>query len=139
MPSGLSQFLRYEFLDECLGIEMTICAQELNKGRQYSDFDWPTFKSRLMPLLITAKKFGLWVPDEKMIGAGISVATLINYLQNVGRMLREGHYAEAKQTALQAKEAIAEIVAEDEKTARLTGSSHQTGGAPGGQSEWAIL
>jgi hypothetical protein len=76
---------------------------------------------RLGSCFVKVRKAGLWTPERRALELHPLYADrmqniLVNYLLHVGTLLSDGHFAEAKQVALQAKERFAKIVAESEKT-----------------------
>jgi hypothetical protein len=78
-------------------------------------------RPKLVSRFTTAKKLGIWVPDDRIfsIHPPRAMDLITDYLMSVGTMLSDGHFAEAKQAALERKEAFfAAIVVEDEKTKR---------------------
>jgi hypothetical protein len=64
-------------------------------------FGLQDFSPRLTSAFIKAKKVGLWTPDVRM-----PLNVVMPYLRHVGTLLRDGHFAEAKQAALECKEAF---------------------------------
>jgi hypothetical protein len=71
---------------------------------------WPQCVNDLMPriasVFLKAKEIGIWTPGldiyQRQRGAGLLVA----YLRSVGTFLGDGHFKEAKSTALEAKREI---------------------------------
>jgi hypothetical protein len=97
---------------ENLGYEMMNLAHDIDNALALVDrFRLQDFSPRLISAFIKAKQVGLWTPDVRM-----PLNVVMPYLRHVGTLLSDGHFAEAKQAALQAKEHFAEIVAESEKT-----------------------
>jgi hypothetical protein len=49
----------------------------------------------------TARKYGIWVPDDRIFSAHPAAAMdlITDYLMDVGRMLQDEHFSEAKQHA----------------------------------------
>src|SRR5262249_8465609 len=84
----------------------------------------PIYEDRpqIMSYLATARKFGIWVPDERVFEISKRAENLImedpirnvitEYLMNVGTLLEEGNFAEAKQHAENSKAAFAKAYAE---------------------------
>jgi hypothetical protein len=71
------------------------------------------FSHRLTSAFIKAKQAGLWTPDIRM-----PLNVVMDYLRHVGTLLSDEHFAEAKQAALERKDAFAKVLAESEKTKR---------------------
>jgi hypothetical protein len=89
---------------ENLGYEMRNLAHDIDNALALIDrFRLPDFSPRLMSAFIKAKQVGLWTPDVRM-----PINFVIDYLRHVGTLLSDGHFAEAKQAALERKEAFAE-------------------------------
>jgi hypothetical protein len=109
-----------------LGIEMQTAGREIQSASAHGSDLWVNIGPlnagpRLNACFLKARKIGLWAPDDRIFQVqrpfGDRIQhTLLLYLMHVGTLLSDGHFAEAKHTALQAKEPFAEIVAEDEKT-----------------------
>jgi len=84
----------------------------------------PIYEDRpqIMSYLATARKFGIWVPDERVFEISKRAENLImedpirnlitEYLMNVGTLLEKGNFAEAKQHAENSKAAFAKAYAE---------------------------
>ena len=64
---------------------------------------WPNnvreYKADILSALISAKKFGLWVPDERVYQLP-DASFLCEYFGFIGRLLEDGHLDEAKREAL---------------------------------------
>ena len=64
---------------------------------------WPNnvrvLKPAIMSAFIAAKKFDLWVPDERVYQLP-DASFLCEYFSFVGRLLEDGHFDEAKREAL---------------------------------------
>ena len=64
---------------------------------------WPNnireYKADILSALISAKKFGLWVPDERVYQLP-DASFLCEYFGFIGRLLEDGHFDEAKREAL---------------------------------------
>jgi hypothetical protein len=56
-------------------------------------------KPEIMSAFISAKKFGLWVPDERVYQFP-DASFLCEYLRFIGRLLEDGHFEEAQREAL---------------------------------------
>jgi hypothetical protein len=71
---------------------------------------WPAslhrYGARLMSISIKAKEFCLWAPDHRIFNVEEGLPILMNYLDVVGQMLRDGHFDQAKRLALDAKRII---------------------------------
>jgi hypothetical protein len=86
---------------EHLGTEMMDLARNINKAlARHSDLQG--FSPRLMSAFIKAKQLGLWAPTEFQ-STGSNIPTLMGYLRHVGTLLRDRHFAEAKQAALECR------------------------------------
>ena len=95
-----------------LGIEMINLAHDIDNARALSArFTIQDFSPRLMSAFIKAKHEGLWTPDDRM-----PLTVVLVYLRHVGTLLCDGHFAEAKQAALERKDAFDATLAENEKT-----------------------
>jgi hypothetical protein len=55
--------------------------------------------SQLRLYFITARKLGIWAPDERIFNNPRAFGFVRDYLMGVGNMLRDGHFSEAKQYA----------------------------------------
>jgi hypothetical protein len=89
---------------ENLGIEMTNLANDIDNALALVDrFRLQDFSPRLMSAFIKAKQVGLWTPDVRM-----PLNVVMDYLRHVGTLLSDGHFADAKQAALERKQAFAE-------------------------------
>jgi hypothetical protein len=87
---------------ENLGIEMMNLAHDIDNALGLVNrFRLPDFSPRLMSAFIKAKQVGLWTPDVRM-----PLNVVMDYLRHVGTLLGDGHFAEAKQAALECKEAF---------------------------------
>lgn len=64
---------------------------------------WPNnvreHKADILSALISAKKFGLWVPDERVYQLP-DASFLCEYFGFIGRLLEDGHFDEARREAL---------------------------------------
>src|SRR6516164_6554375 len=65
--------------------------------------EWPNnvrdLKPEIMSALISAKKFALWVPDERVYQFP-DASFLCEYFKFVGKLLEDGHFYEAEREAL---------------------------------------
>jgi hypothetical protein len=87
---------------ENLGIEMTNLANDIDNALALVDrFRLPDFSPRLISAFIKAKQVGLWTPD-----VGMPLNVVMDYLRHVGTLLSDGHFADAKQAALERKQAF---------------------------------
>jgi amino acid transporter len=87
---------------ENLGYEMSNLAHDIDNALALVDrFGPQDFSPRLMSTFIKAKQKGLWTPDVRM-----PPNVVMPYLRHVGTLLSDGHFAEAKQAALECKEAF---------------------------------
>jgi hypothetical protein len=66
----------------------------------------------LKSCFITAKKLGIWTPDRGIfeIPSKQAYGTISNYLNAVGVLLSDGHFAEAKQVARNFEAAFASLL-----------------------------
>ena len=68
-----------------------------------SSSEWPNnvrdLKPEIMSALISAKKFGLWAPDERVYQFP-DASFLCEYFKFVGKLLEDRHFDEAKREAL---------------------------------------
>jgi hypothetical protein len=106
---------------EHLGYEMTNIGSDMQREIEYYGTGRFNVGPRLGSCFVKVRKAGLWAPERQSLNLHPLYAErmqniLVNYLLRVGAMLSDGHFAEAKQVALQAKQHFAEIVAESEKT-----------------------
>jgi hypothetical protein len=90
---------------EALGNEMLILDHDLLGLRD----PMSEARSEIMSCFITARKFKIWAPDERVfeIQPNRAYDMIRNYLTNVGVMLRDGHFSEAKRYAMRIKAALA--------------------------------
>ncbi len=87
---------------ENLGLEMLNLANEINNALGLVNrFRLPDFAPRLTSAFIKAKQVGLWTPDVRM-----PLNVVMDYLRHVGTLLSDGHFADAKQAALERKQAF---------------------------------
>ena len=79
-----------------LGNDMLIWEHEL----EYLN-DPSKANAKIMSCFIAAKKLGIWAPDERVfeIDPDRAYPIIRNYLTNVGQMLRDRHFSEAKRLA----------------------------------------
>jgi len=71
-------------------------------------------RSRMMSCFTTARKFGIWVPDDRIFSINNpahAMDLIADYLMDVGTMLIDGHFSEAKQHAKSRKAAFASAYA----------------------------
>src|SRR5262245_21890515 len=70
---------------------------------QTASSEWPNnvraLKPEIMSALISAKKFDLWAPDERVYQFP-DASFLCEYFRFVGRLLEDGHFGEAEREAL---------------------------------------
>jgi hypothetical protein len=96
---------------EILG--MRYCSLSHDVERQLDNFhaEWPRNIHHLQPALmsafIEAEGFGLWAPVDQLENRQDGGAIMVNYLRIVGTMLKDGHFKQAKDRALQAKKIVA--------------------------------
>jgi hypothetical protein len=102
---------------EALGTEMLSLddrlEDSLRDGRDTIVMDRP----QIMSCLITASKLGIWVPDQRLftIEHGRAYFLIRDYLMHVGRLLRDGHFREAKDYAANSETAFAAAYLEHDK------------------------
>jgi amino acid transporter len=89
---------------ENLGYEMMNLATEI---RRDAPVDWQQFLPKLRSAFIKAKAFRVWAPDDEGINR-VELGVLRRYLQEVGTMLKDGHFKEAKKIALDRRQVIEE-------------------------------
>jgi hypothetical protein len=104
-----------------LGSEMKIIGNDMKWEVEHHVPGHLNVGPRLGSCFVAARKVGLWAPERQPLNLDPLYADrmqrfLVNYLLHVGTLLSDGHFAEAKQTALQVKRTFAEIVAASEKT-----------------------
>jgi hypothetical protein len=87
-----------------LGTEMIFLAHQIADIRHPMHLARPRIRS----CFATTKKLGLWVPDDRVFQLPVPVAyqEVSNYLRQVGRMLKDGNFREAKQDAKKSKAAF---------------------------------
>ena len=88
---------------EALGYEMCNLAHDLGSAHHPLMVN-PMYanRSRMMSCFTTARKFGIWVPDDRifsMLHPPRAVDLVVAYLDDVGTMLKDGHFKQAKQHA----------------------------------------
>jgi hypothetical protein len=66
---------------------------------------WHPFVHDLVPSItsafITARKFGIWTPSSDIYQRNNAGFVLMNYLDHVGTLLKDGHFKQAKEYAQQ--------------------------------------
>jgi hypothetical protein len=57
--------------------------------------------SRIVSCFTTARKFGIWVPDDRIfsIHPPHAIHLVVEYLSDVGTMLKDRHFKQARQYA----------------------------------------
>ena len=92
-----------------LGWEFELLATRLSKAQDNFPRQWPqnvhSLKGGLLAAFLSAQNFGLWVPGQEIYQQPNS-ELLIKYLKLVGTLLHNGHFREAKETALRAKQVL---------------------------------
>ena len=88
---------------EALGYEMCNLAHDLGSAHHPLMVN-PMYanRSRMMSCFTTARSFGIWVPDDRifsMLHPPRAVDLVVAYLDDVGTMLKDGHFKQAKQHA----------------------------------------
>jgi hypothetical protein len=94
-------------------------ANDIGRVQQFPRYSLQEVYPKVRSAFIQAKKIGLWSPDDRIYQINRGGDVLMDYLRNVGRLLADGHFTEAEQTALQIKGAFAEIVAKSEETKQV--------------------
>jgi hypothetical protein len=56
-------------------------------------------RGQLRSCFISARKLGIWAPDDQIFGNHRAFGFVRDYLMNIGNMLYDGHFYEAKQFA----------------------------------------
>jgi hypothetical protein len=85
-----------------LGYNMTALADLLEELR----FPMQQEKSRIRSYFASARKLGIWAPDDQAfldLPSDRAVGLIVNYLRQVGTMLKDGNFKEAKQDAKKSK------------------------------------
>jgi hypothetical protein len=94
---------------EALGTEMRTLGHDLGRAH-------PMYKARprIVSCFTTARKLGIWVPDDRIfsIHPPRAIDLITDYLMDVGIMLRDGHFSEAKQHAKTRKASFDKAYAE---------------------------
>ncbi len=105
---------------KALGTEMVFLGHELRKL-----VDPNEVRPKIMSRFATARKLGIWVPDQRVFEIAdnqlvqSSIRNLIiEYLMDVGTMLKDGHSREAKQQTVKSKAAFDEAYATYERFRR---------------------
>jgi len=94
-----------------LGTEMIMLGHEL---RSYGGQHYGLFMHQIRPKIdscfATAKNFGIWVPDDQIfsINPAHAMDLIVDYLIDVGRMLQDEHFSEAKQH-VKSREAVFDL------------------------------
>jgi hypothetical protein len=106
---------------EALGIEMRLLAHDLG-ATNYPVMVNPMYvnRPRIVSCFTTARKFGIWMPDDRIfsIHPPRAMDLVADYLNDVGIMLRDGHFREAKQHA-KSREALFDKAYADEGKRRV--------------------
>ena len=87
-----------------IGTDMVTLARNLSNLRDIHQ-GYP----QIMSCFIAARKLGIWAPDQRIFN--VPDKLIIDYLSNVGTMLWDGHFREAKQEAVQSKAAFDAVYA----------------------------
>jgi hypothetical protein len=103
---------------EALGTEMRILGHDLGRAHHRLEVN-PMYKARprIVSCFTTARKLGIWVPDDRIfsIHPPRAIDLITDYLMDVGIMLRDGHFSEAKQHAKSRKPLFDKAYADEGK------------------------
>ena len=67
-------------------------------------------RSQLRSCFITARKLGIWAPDDRILGNQRAYGFVRDYLMRVGNMLYDGDFPEAKQYAARKRDEMSHIL-----------------------------
>jgi hypothetical protein len=88
-----------------LGSEMQYLEGEMRRAINRSLEPWPTsaasYGPSLQSLFIKVRKANIWAPGSEIMTLNDGGKTLFSYLSFVGKLLADGHQAEAQMCALQ--------------------------------------
>jgi len=64
--------------------------------------------AKIRSTFATAKKLGLWAPDDRVfqLPSAVAYRAISNYLKQIGTLLKDGNFREAKQDAKKSKSAF---------------------------------
>jgi len=100
---------------KALGIEMLTLGRNLGHfvGRINGD-PMSAFRPQITSCLTKVKRFGMWVPDDRIfsIHSPYAMDLIVDYLTQVGQMLKDGNFREAKRDAKKSKTAFDKAYAE---------------------------
>ena len=103
---------------KALGVEMGILAHDLG-ATVYPLMVNPMYVARpkMVSCFTTARKFGIWVPDDRIfeVHPPRAMNLVTDYLNDVGAMLRAGHFSDAKQHAKSRKPLFDKAYADEGK------------------------
>ena len=87
------------------GHRKTVGAEMAHHGNYLRDFTpWDEQDSaKIKSYFHSARKFGIWAPDDDQIDLNRPNRLVTDYLTNVGTQLQNGHFKEAKQYAKESK------------------------------------
>jgi hypothetical protein len=95
-----------------LGFEMIKFGNQLRgySGQLQGEF---MHRARIVSCFATARKFGIWAPNDRIFSVHPPRAMdlIADYLMDVGTMLIDGHFSEAKQHAKSRKAAFTSVYA----------------------------
>ena len=98
-----------------LGIEMLTLGRNLGHfvGRINAD-PMSAFRQQITSCLAKVKRFGMWVPDDQIFSVHPlhAVDLTVDYLTQVGTMLKDENFSEAKRDAKNSKTAFDKAYAE---------------------------
>ena len=92
-----------------LGWEFQLLANQASRAQNNFPSQWPqnvhSLQANLLSTFLSAQNFGLWVPGQEIYQQP-NPEPLINYLKLVGALLHNGHFRQAKEMALRAKQVL---------------------------------
>src|SRR5262249_26477189 len=94
---------RYKFGNQLRGYTGQLQGEFMHRARR-----------NIVSCFATARKFGIWAPNDRIFSVpppGVAMDLIADYLMDVGTMLIDGHFSEAKQHAKSRKAAFASAYA----------------------------
>jgi hypothetical protein len=105
LVAGLWLDLVLQKLDGSRAHERKIVGAEMARyGNYLGQFGSMPDRAKIKSYFHSAREFGIWAPDAVNINRAEKLIT--EYLMNVGTMLRDGYFKEAKQAAKESKAAF---------------------------------